>query len=99
MQTGSATAARRGRPKGSKTFDAPTAIAFGRALREARLTRGVAQEQLALIAGLERSFVGKIERGENQPSLGILLRLARALECEGAQLVARTETLLKTQMP
>jgi len=97
MQAGPLPAVRRGRPKGSRTFDAPTAIAFGRALRAARTARGVAQEQLALIAGLERSFVGKIERGENQPSLGILLRLARALECSGAELVAKTETLLSAK--
>ena len=94
MHLGPSPAVRRGRPKGSKTFDAPTAIAFGRALRAARVARGVAQEQLALLAGLERSFVGKIERGENQPSLGILLRLARALECNGSELVAQTEAFL-----
>lgn len=97
MQAGSLPAVRRGRPKGSKTFDAPTAIAFGRALRAERLVRGITQEELALIAGLERSFVGKIERGENQPSLGILLRLARALECSGVKLVAQTETFLSAK--
>ena len=97
MQAVPLPAVRRGRPKGSKTFDAPTAIAFGRALRVARIGQGIAQEQLALIAGLERSFFGKIERGENQPNFGILLRLARALECSGAELVAQAEIFLSVK--
>ena len=97
MQAVPLPAVRRGRPKGSKPFDAPTAIAIGCALRVARIGQGIAQEQLALIAGLERSFVGQIERGENQPSFGILLRLAHALECSGAELVAQAETFLSVK--
>jgi transcriptional regulator with XRE-family HTH domain len=85
---------RRGRPKGTKTFDAPTAVAFGAAVRERRLAIGVAQEQLALLSGTDRSFVGKVERGENQPSLVLILRLSRALGCSAAELVADVEKRL-----
>lgn len=81
----------RGRPKGTKTFDAPTAIAFGSAVRERRVAVGVAQEELALLSGIDRSFVGKVERGENQPSLVLILRLAKALGCSGADLLAGLE--------
>lgn len=81
----------RGRPKGTKTFDAPTALAFGSAVRERRMAIGVAQEELALLSGIDRSFVGKLERGENQPSLVLILRLARALGCSGADLLAGLE--------
>jgi transcriptional regulator with XRE-family HTH domain len=84
----------RGRPKGTKTFDAPTAIAFGAVIRRRRLALGIAQEQLALLSSTDRSFVGKVERGENQPSLVLILRLAKALGCSGADLVADVETIL-----
>ena len=87
-------APRRGRPKGTKTFDAPTAVAFGAAVRERRLAIGVAQEQLALLSGTDRSFVGKVERGKNQPSLVLILRLSRALGCSAAELVADVEKRL-----
>ena len=82
---------RRGRPKGSTTFDASTAMAFGLAIRERRTALGIAQEELALLAGIDRSFVGKVERGENQPSLVLILRLAKALGCSGADLLAGLE--------
>ena len=81
----------RGRPKGSKSFDASTATAFGSAVRERRIAIGIAQEALALLAGIDRSFVGKVERGENQPSLVLILRLAKALGCSGADLLAGLE--------
>jgi transcriptional regulator with XRE-family HTH domain len=49
---------------------------------------------MALAAGVDRSYFGKLERGERQPSLAILLRIAAALEVTGAELVKRTETAL-----
>lgn len=56
---------------------------------------GVAQDQFALMASVDRSYYGKLERGERQPSLGLLLRIARGLGVPGATLVERTETTLK----
>jgi len=88
---------RRGRPRGTTTFDAPTAIAFGDAVRQRRLAAGIAQETLALVSGTDRSFVGKVERGENQPSLVLILRLAKALGCSGSDLVADAEATLALQ--
>lgn len=85
---------RRGRPKGTKTFDAPTAAAFGAAIRMRRQAQGIAQEQLALLSGTDRSFVGKVERGENQPSLVLILRLAKALGCSAAALMSDVESSL-----
>ena len=53
----------RGRPAGSTTHDAELAHAFGAAVRALRMERGIAQESLAHQAGIERSHMGKIERG------------------------------------
>lgn len=55
----------RGRPTGTTTYEAEPARAFGVAVREARTVQGVAQETLAGLTGIERSHMGKIERGEH----------------------------------
>ena len=56
----------------------------------------MAQDQLALSANIDRSYYGKLERGERQPSLGLLLRAARALGVSGATLVHETEKRLES---
>ena len=83
-----------GRPKGATTSDPVVAQAFGAAVREARLEVGIAQEELAHQAGIERSHMGKIERGEHMPTLALALKIARALGISTATLVARTEQTL-----
>lgn len=84
----------RGRPAGSTTHDAELAHAFGAAVRALRMERGIAQESLAHQAGIERSHMGKIERGEHMPTLAIIFKIASALECSTAVLMSRTEELL-----
>lgn len=84
----------RGRPAGSTTFDAELAQAFGVAVRALRTERGIAQETLANLAGIERSHMGKIERGEHMPTLVLILRIAKGLGCSAASLMAATESQL-----
>lgn len=85
----------RGRPAGSTTFDALLAQAFGAAVRALRTERGIAQETLANLAGIERSHMGKIERGEHAPSLTIIFKIANALDCSTTVLMSETETRLQ----
>lgn len=85
---------RRGRPAGSKTFDAGPALAFGAAVREARVEDGIAQEELANLAGVERSHMGKIERGEHMPTLVLILKIANALGRSAGELMLETEARL-----
>ena len=69
----------------------PQHAAFGDALRERRADLGLSQEALALESGLHRNYVGGVERGELNPSLTNIHRLARALELTAAQLLAIAE--------
>lgn len=66
------------------------ALAFGETVRALREDSGVAQEALALEAGMDRSYLGKLERGEKQPSLDTVFRLAQVLAITPAELVERT---------
>lgn len=84
---------RRGRPPGTTTFDAEPALAFGAAVRVARLTQGVAQEELAAKAGIERSHMGKIERGEHMPTRSDLKNRRRTqAQCCGTRQRSRTQS-------
>ena len=89
----------RGRPVGATTFEAEPAQAFGAAVRALRTEQGVAQETLANLAGIERSHMGKIERGEHMPTLAIILKIARALGCSSADLMTATESRLTAFEP
>lgn len=86
---------RPGRPPGATTFEEGLAKALGVAIREQRLRQGLAQEQLAIEAHVERSHMGKIERGEHMPSLAIVVRVAEALSCRPGKLVDRAFELSK----
>jgi transcriptional regulator with XRE-family HTH domain len=64
---------------------------FGRSVRERRLAKGLSQEALADLAGLHRTYIGSVERGERNVSLDNIVRLAEALECYPADLLARDD--------
>lgn len=51
-------------------------------LRRIRVSKGISQEALALDAGVDRTYVSRLERNRENPSLGVLDRLAAALSVE-----------------
>jgi transcriptional regulator with XRE-family HTH domain len=55
-------------------------IRFGKALRRRRDRLGVSQEEFADLCGLDRTYVGGIERGERNVSLVNLEKLAKGLK-------------------
>jgi transcriptional regulator with XRE-family HTH domain len=57
-----------------------------RNLRRLRQKRGLSQEELADRAGLNRNYVGMIEREENAPTVDALEQLAKALDINAAEL-------------
>ena len=73
--------------KSSGTNELP----FGAALRRLRLAAGLSQEQLGLESGVQRNFISLIETGQNQPTIGTITKLARALNLKASQLVAEAE--------
>jgi transcriptional regulator with XRE-family HTH domain len=57
----------------------PRHLAYGLAVRDLRTERGISQEHLGHLSGLDRTYVSGVERGERNPSLSSLLKLADAL--------------------
>jgi transcriptional regulator with XRE-family HTH domain len=68
---------------------------FGQVLREQRLSRELSQEELALAADVDRTFVSQMERGIRQPTITTLMKLAGALGVQPSTLVVRMEKLLR----
>ena len=66
-------------------------LPFGAALRRVRLAKGLTQEQLGLDAGVQRNFISLIETAQNQPTIGTIAKLARALDMKASELVAEAE--------
>ena len=60
---------------------------LARNLKRLRRERGLTQEELADLAGLNRNYVGTIERQENAASVDTLEALADALQIKAAQLL------------
>jgi transcriptional regulator with XRE-family HTH domain len=69
----------------------PQHAALGEAIRELRRVADVSQEGLADLAGMHRTYVGGIERGERNVSFANLLKLADALGVRPSELLARYE--------
>jgi len=61
-------------------------VRFGNALRQRRRRLGLSQEAFADLCGLDRTYVGGIERGERNVSLLNIGKIARALRVSLSEL-------------
>ena len=60
---------------------------FGRAVRTLRKARGLSQEALALEADVNRTYMGGLERGEENVSLLTILKLCAVLKVDAAKIL------------
>ena len=66
-------------------------VALGTAIRDIRLAQGLSQEALANEVGIDRSYMGGIERGEHNLAMVNLLKIAATLGLSGAQLLLKAK--------
>jgi transcriptional regulator with XRE-family HTH domain len=59
---------------------------FGKRLRELRKAKGLSQEALAVSCGLDRTYIGGIERGERNVSLLNIRKISKALGVQAREL-------------
>jgi len=59
---------------------------FGKRLREIRKIAGLSQEELGFKANIHRTYIGAVERGEQNVSLDNIYKLAQALKVEMKEL-------------
>jgi transcriptional regulator with XRE-family HTH domain len=75
-------------PNLSEQRQSPELLALGGAIRQRRMAKGMSQEALALQAGVDRSYLGRVERGDNNAAVLTLVRIAAALDLSLAELTA-----------
>jgi len=59
---------------------------FGLRVKELRVEREITQEDLAFKIGVDRSYMGFVERGERNPTLGKIIKIAKALDISLSEL-------------
>jgi len=59
--------------------DTDPIISFGKEMRKIRTDRKLSQEEFAHLLDLDRTYIGGIERGERNISLGVFFQIAKAL--------------------
>ncbi|NVH75945.1 helix-turn-helix transcriptional regulator [Paraburkholderia sp. JPY432] len=71
----------------AKMDDAGYLTAIGAVVRARRLKQGLSQEALADLSGIDRSHMGRIERGERNVTFLNIVRIANALDCRPSHLL------------
>lgn len=78
-------------PNPSRSRQSAPLLALGNSIRRLRKERGISQEHLALLAEVDRSYVGRVERGDNNVAILTLAKLAKALGVSLAKLMQRAK--------
>ena len=66
-------------------------IRLGQNVRLLRQAKAISQEELGILSGLHRTYIGHVERGERNVSLKTIVQLARALEVSPSELLKGVE--------
>lgn len=69
------------------------AVAIGKNIREKRRANGLSQDRFALAAGIDRSYMGRIERGEVSITIEMLYRISATLQCEPIILLPKMSSI------
>lgn len=71
----------------------PALIKIGKRIRELRKEKGFSQESFAYEVGLDRTYMGSVERGERNIAAINLIRIAKTLKIEVGDLFPSVKTL------
>ena len=72
-------------------------IIIGRTIQQLRMSKGLSQEVLSGLAGLDRTHYSKIERGLRSPTIETLFKISHALGMQPHELMMEIEKTLKNE--
>jgi transcriptional regulator with XRE-family HTH domain len=62
-------------------------VEFGNALRIYRSAKNFSQEELALVSGLDRTYISGLERGMRNPTLKVIAKISSSLGISSSKLL------------
>lgn len=62
-------------------------LKFGDKMQKVRKEKGISQEELASMLSMHRTYVGMVERGERNPTIRTLYKIAKALKVDSSELL------------
>ena len=68
---------------------------FGQVLQQLRHKRGLSQEELGFESNYHRTYISQLERGQKNPSLKAIFRLARVLGIRPSEMIRRIESRME----
>ena len=68
---------------------------FGQVLQQLRHKRGLSQEKLGFESDYHRTYISQLERGQKNPSLKAIFRLAKALGVKPSGMIRRIESRME----
>ncbi len=71
----------------NKNMNKKLAALLGKRIAKIRKSKGLTQDKLALLAEIDRSYVGRIERGEVNITIEKLYEIAETLGCDAKELL------------
>ena len=60
---------------------------FGDTVQKVRKSQGISQEELAYRLSMHRNYIGMVERGERNPTIRTLYKIAKALKVKSSELL------------
>jgi transcriptional regulator with XRE-family HTH domain len=85
------------RKKAPKVSKAEEAVIIGAAIKAQRNKKGLVQDDLALLVGLRKEQIRKIEAGESYPGWPTLFSISKALGCPPSALIKPVDAIVKTK--
>ena len=64
---------------------------FAEKVRVMRLEKNISQDALSKLTDIDRSYIGRIDRGEVNITLDKLFKISKALECQPSELMPNIE--------
>lgn len=69
--------------------------AFGQVIRDLRMGKKHSQEELAFISGYDRTYISRLELGNQSPTLDTIMVLCQSLDIDFIQLASRVDAIMK----
>ena len=69
-------------------------VIVGKAIQQYRESKGLSQEEVSGLAGIGRTHLSAIERGERRPTLETFYRIAEAMQVRPSMLLANIEKIM-----